>query len=403
MSNVFPIDFETFGVVQLSAKKKDAVGLYNYATHPQTCVLMMGYRLPWEKERRVWCPHEGPMPENVRELLLNPKIKIGAFNSAFERYVLQYVLGITIPPSRFLDSQIGCRVLAIPSSLEEACDVLDVPEHLKKDKRGEELIALFCEPKKNKKRKGQEATTYRNDWNTHPKEWDEFRQYCIQDVAAEEEVSRRMHVIGALPLSPFEQQVWEFDQKVNDRGIPVDVQFVSNALALAERHKEELLEENNRLTGLDNANSGTQFLPWARERGYPLGNLRKEAVEAILKDPDVKLDDLCRKVLSLRVEAGSTSYTKLKKILLNVCPDARLRNQFVYLGSSRCGRWSGNSVQIHNFPRPNKVFEDQKNVIRARELVYTMDYDTLKSEFGSVLLTIKNLLRTVFVANAGNE
>jgi len=79
-----------------------------------------------------------------------------------------------------------------------------------------------------------------------------------------------------------------------------------------------------------------------------------------------------------------------------ICDDDRLRGMFVFLGSSRCGRWSGSSVQIQNLARPDKVFEEMENVFLARELIRGEKYDEIKARFGSVLLVIKNLIRTVF-------
>src|SRR5258708_2176670 len=110
----------------------------------------------------------------------------------------------------------------------------------------------------------------------------------------------------------------------------------------------------------------------------------------------------------MRAEAASTSYQKLGKILEAVSPDGRLRNQFIFMGSSRCGRWSGNAVQLHNMARPALVgktdtcpgydFEDQKVVKEARAMIYAEDYDGIKVKYGSVLLVVKSLIRTVFVA-----
>lgn len=43
-------------------------------------------------------------------------------------------------------------------------------------------------------------------------------------------------------------------------------------------------------------------------------------------------------------------------------------------------------------------FEDQKVVKHARALVYAEDYEGIKTVYGSVLLVVKSLIRTVFVA-----
>jgi len=399
------LDYETRGTAELSGQK--SVGLYNYVRHPDTRVLMLAYKLPDATEVELWQPHLRPMPSALFDALhsaarADSNLYATAFNSPFERDFTRVHLGIEIPPSKWIDSQVGARYLTLPPNLEEVCETLDLPKHLQKNKRGAELIDLFSIPQTRKKKDG--GGTYFNDWTTHPLEWEEFCEYCKQDVVAEEEIARRMELLQAMPLPAFEQRLWVFDQTVNDRGMPVDVDFVSKALRLATRAKEEKLAELNTLTGLANANSTTQLLPWVTERGYEFNTLRKETVEAVLKDPDSKITPECRAVLQGRREASSTSYTKLAAILRQVCKDGRLRNQFIFMGSSRCGRWSGNAVQLHNMARPNGTFEKRKNLEDARALIYAEDYEGLKKRFaekdkpGNVLLIVKNVIRTVFVA-----
>jgi DNA polymerase len=293
--------------------------------------------------------------------------------------------------------------------LETVCYALDLPEGLYKDKRGGELIDLFCVPKKTRKKKGEEQQIYFNDWKSNPNEWAEFGEYCKQDVIAEEEVYRRIEMLEALPLPPFEQKLWIFDQTVNDRGLPVDVDFVQKMLKIAVRAKQESLDAANAITGLENSNSTTQLLPWVRERGYPYNTLNKNFVDAVLKDTEVNITPECRAALKARRESASTSYTKLSAILRQVSNDRRLRYQFIFMGSSRCGRWAGNAVQPHNLARPGVVgktnenpdgynFEDMEVVNDARAMIYREDYDALKAKYKEVLLVVKFLIRTVFVA-----
>jgi DNA polymerase len=163
--------------------------------------------------------------------------------------------------------------------------------------------------------------------------------------------------------------------------MPVDRKFVENAFRIADKDKKRKLELQNQKTGLENANSAQQLLPWLQERGYPLSNLRKQNIELVLKDPEVKMTEECIDVLTARMEASSTSYKKLEAILRNISPDNRLRNQFIYGGSSRCLRWSGNAVQLHNMARPDGTFEDMDNVRKARNYIYEDDYDSLSTAF----------------------
>ena len=111
-----------------------------------------------------------------------------------------------------------------------------------------------------------------------------------------------------------------------------------------------------------------------------------------------------RKVLAARKEASSTTYKKLSAILRQVCEDGRLRNQFVYLGSSKCGRWSSaGGIQFQNMARPDKQFEDNSTQEDVRRLIYLEDYDGIKNKFGSVLLAVKSCIRTVFISPPNKE
>ena len=396
------LDFES-----RSPLSPSEVGLHNYIFSPLTEMLFLWYKIG-DGDYQCWRIWEcGLIPMDLRDALFDEKVMLVAFNSAFERYALKK-LGYDIPASRFIDPQVGGRYLSLPASLEVQGDVLGLPPHLAKNRRGGELIKLFSEKVIKKATKKKPAEEYYNDWNSHPKEWEEFLDYGKQDVMAEGELLRRMRILKAMPLPPFEQKLWLFDQTVNDRGMPVDVGFVKKMYALALRAKAEAKENFEKMTGVANANSPAQIKAWASTQGYPYPSLGKDVVTSALKDPNLKLTDLCRKALTMRAEAASTSYQKLGKILLAVSPDGRLCNQFIFMGSSRCGRWSGNAVQLHNMARPlppDKLngydFEDQKVVKEAREMIYREDYEGIKAKYGSVLLVIKSLIRTVFVAGEG--
>ena len=316
-------DFETSSEAEI----RD-VGLYNYATHPSTRVLMFSYAFVetlFDKPVvKRWEPRGGKisMPSDLMLSIRDSDDQIIAFNSAFERYIFRYVLGIEIPASRFQDPQASARYLSLPASLDDVGRQLGLPYELRKDKRGDDLISLFSIPHTRKKKEG--GGIYFNDWNSHPEQWEQFGEYCDQDVRAELEVARREHMLGAFPLPGREREIWLFDQKVNDRGMPTDRKFVQNLFQIADKNKQEKLEAQNKLTGLENANSATQLLPWVQQRGYPLSSLRKSKIEILLKDTGNELTPECREVLKARMEASSTSYKKLQTMTENLCPDNRI-------------------------------------------------------------------------------
>jgi DNA polymerase len=400
MSIFLHLDFETRSLVEL--RGPTSVGLHNYANHPSTEVLLLAWAYG-EEPVELWQPHLDSMPNRLIRGLDDPQTPLIAFNSAFERYIFQFVLNKTIPASRFHDPQASARYLSLPADLETVGDILGLPEDMKKDKVGDRLINLFSKPSYPKKKKGEpRGEAFFRDWNTDPDDWNLFCEYCKKDVVAEREIARRLEKLEVFPLPERERKVWIFDQKVNDRGIPVNVDFVKKAFDLANREKKEYIQKQNELTGLENSNSNSQMLEWARTQGYTVNSLRKEAVAAALKYNE-NLTPVCREVFAARKAASSTSYKKLSKILQRVSPDGRLRNQFIYMGSSRCGRWSGDAVQPHNMARPDKLFEDKKNLDLARALIGESDYDGIKKQFGSVLLTVKNCLRTAFEVQPGRR
>jgi DNA polymerase len=394
------------------------VGLHRYIWDPATEPLFLWYKVE-KGEYKCVKFYEGDSIRHTDELhnaLLNPDVSLVAFNSSFERYMLQK-LGYEIPASRFIDPQVGGRYLSLPASLDVQCQVLGVPAHLAKDSRGKELIKLFSvkvvvKAKKPTKKNpnGTAEYSYYNDWNSHPAEWAEFLEYGKRDVVAEEELLRRERLLGAMPLPTTEHEYWLLDQKINDRGMPVDREFVRKMYSLALRAKAEAKTSFEAMTGVLNANSPAQIKKWAATQGYPYPSIGKDVVTSALKDPNLQLTDVCRAALKMRREAASTSYQKLGKILDAISADNFLRGQFIFFGSPRCGRWSGNAVQLHNMARPlpikveidgNEIvydFEDQKVVKEARAMIHAEDYDGIKAKYGTVLLVVKNLIRTVFVA-----
>lgn len=218
---------------------------------------------------------------------------------------------------------------------------------------------------------------------------------CRQDVVAERGLLNRMKV---LPLPEQEQKNWCLDQKINETGLPVNLQFVGSARRLAERAKDELEKTLKLKTGLENPNSVEQMLAWAKTQGYPHKSLGKEFVSAAIAGN--KLTALGRECLKLRQESSKTSYTKLEKIQAITSADGMLRHQFAFMGAARTSRWSSyGGIQAHNFPRPIKAVES--NLERAIELIETENYESLAAEFDSVIDVTTSCLRQVFQAPEG--
>jgi DNA polymerase len=408
-------DFETRSFKELRGSA--SCGLHNYLLDPSTEATILAYKIVNLKvdssydnvnlkvgSVKVWFPLWQEMPDDLKNALDDKQCEIVAFNSCFERGVFRDVLGWDLPISRFQDPQASGRYLSLPASLEDQGEILRLPVELQKDKEGKRLLDIFTKPTKIKKT----GEVYFRDWDSDPEDWAKFVEYAKRDVLAEEALSDVLQSLGCFPLPPRERAIWILDQKINDRGIPVDRKFTQSMFNLGERAKKDALDELNKVTGLENANSNTQFLKWAQTQGYSKQTIVKPVVAAELEFND-QLTPLCRKALELRQTASSTSYKKMNAILRLVSPDNRLRNQFVYCGSSKCGRWAGSGFQVQNMARPTQEFEDLETVNEARKMIHQEDYNGIMlrfsskekkeeklKDYGVVLSTIKSCIRTVF-------
>jgi len=259
------LDFETRSRLDIRE-----VGLDNYAQSAE--VLMLAYAFG-DAPPSLWFPHEGPLPDALW-LLARPEVIKVAWNSAFERAIFKHALGIDIPIRQWLDPAARARYALGTASLAQTCDVLGLAEEEGKLASGKKLMRLFSFPVKTKKRLGQF-----NDWTTHPAQWAEFAEYCRRDVVAERAV---LHKLAKFPLPLMERRLWALDQEINERGMPVDMAFVTAARRLVDDERARLMAELTDLTGLENPNSVPQLLGWLKGEGYPLGSLGAKKVEAVL-------------------------------------------------------------------------------------------------------------------------
>ena len=126
---------------------------------------------------------------------------------------------------------------------------------------------------------------------------------------------------------------------MNFAGVPFDIDFAREIKKLADAYS---------------ADAGAVAL-----QKYGIRNLRStQEVQAKLKAQGVHLSSLSKKerggktheILDLRDQATGAAFSKLKTVELRICPDNRLRGEFVGYGA-HTGRWSSRGVQLQNFAR----------------------------------------------------
>ena len=374
------IDFETASRCDLKAR-----GLDNYAKDPSTHVLMLAWACN-DAMPTMWFPHEGPMPEHLEQMLRRSEIHKAAFNVEFEQTILDQVLKIPVDVRCWSDAMIAARYSSIAGNLEFVGKVLGLEEDKTKLAVGKKLVKLFCEPNK------------KNEFNTHethPEEWADFVEYCKRDVIAEREISKKLR---AFALPPIEVQAWHLDQEINRRGIPVDMTFVRNASKIVAQERDTLMKEFLALTGLENPGSVKQLLPWLQEQGYPFGSLGAKWIKKALGNQTGAgfngsvVSAAGYRGLQLRQLLAKASTAKLEALTNFVGPDGMLRNQYVFMGAARTGRWSGRAVQLQNFPRP--TIKDIEGGVKA---ILSGDIEQVR-KFGPVLEVVASCLRSAFRA-----
>ncbi len=349
------LDCETASSVDL---KK--CGIARYAQDVK--LLMIAYAFDSEPPR-LWEPHTGPMPARLLAGLTDPETVKIAWNCNFERTIFRVTLGIDIPLRQMFDVMVFARSLGFPGSLEKVAIGLHLSKEQRKDPRGEALISMFSKPSKVKL--GASAT-YFKDHISHPTEWTEFGLYCERDVVAERAVYDALEKFGS-PLPDSEYRAWVFDQQINNRGVPIDMEFVRNASALSTAASARIKQEMEALTGVRNANSNVQLLQWVNAQGWPQTSMDATHVSAALKQEN--LPPNVRRLFEMKQERAGTAHSKLASAAQRVC-DGRITHSLLYFGG-HVGRWSSSGLQIQNFKKAKydeKELEGWVNAIRAGTL-----------------------------------
>lgn len=376
------IDIETYSSVNLLKS-----GVYAYADAPDFTILLFAYAFDNEEVKIVDTACGEKIPDEIIKALQNKEIIKTAFNANFERTCLKKYLGIDMPPSQWHCTMIQSAELGLPKSLSGVAKVLGLKEQ--KDRTGKACIDYFSKPCKATKSNGGRT---RNLPQHNTEKWEIFKSYCIQDVVVEREIKRKL---DTFPLHPNEQRLWEYDQRITDRGVGVDVNMAKNAIQYSTLHKEKCLELSRKLTGLENPNSVAQLKKWIENRtGNTYESLNKKVVKEILSQSN---DPLLKKVLSLRSELSKTSTKKYEAMVNGVCSDGRIRGILQFYGANRTGRWAGRMVQVQNLPQNH--IEDLE---LARQTVVDGDYEMFELLY-NVPNTLSELIRTAFVPGKGNR
>ena len=321
------VDFETRSACDLKV-----AGVYNYAQDVSTEVLCMSYAFD-DDEVTTWLPSQ-PFPERVR----NHTGLIYAHNAAFERLIFWYVLQVNFKLEQFYCTATQARANCAPGSLEDVGRFAGAS--MKKDHRGAQLIRLLCVP------------PFKNDAALMA----ELFAYCEQDVRAMRSISKALR-----PLSEDELADYHVNERINDRGVLVDVplckaavKFASDELVEIEQIVAEVTEgaitsvrsPKMREWVLERVDDEAKKLMWTGEK-Y---SIDKTVRANLLACDDLPLD--VREVIQCADDLWASSVAKFSRLAgLADLEDHRVRGAFVFAGGSATGRASSYGAQVHNFTR----------------------------------------------------
>ena len=208
------LDYETKSECDLIS-----LGSYNYGQHATTKMLCAAYAFD-DEDVQLWWANE-PAPARLAEYFKTGGL-IYCHNAGFDRLITWYTVcpdyGLAEPAlERWYCTAAQARSNCAPGSLEDVGRFTGAS--MRKDHRGKQLIRLCCIP----------------PFNQDPAILAELGEYAKQDVRAMRAVSKAMR-----PLSANELADYHANERINDRGVLVDVPLCEAAVRYAGAEMNEI-------------------------------------------------------------------------------------------------------------------------------------------------------------------
>ena len=398
MKNV-SIDIETYSDRDLSK-----CGVYKYAESEAFEILLFGYSVDGGPVEVCDISSGEKLPDEILDALVDENVTKWAFNASFERICISYWLKKNYPktfkeygdkedsvggylnPISWRCTLVWSAYLGLPLSLKGVGTVLGLDKQ--KMDEGKDLIRYFCVPCKPTKSNGGRT---RNLPVHAPEKWTTFVEYNKRDVEVEMAIKDKLK---NFPVPEFVWDEYHLDQKINDRGILVDIQFAENAIAFDEKSRAELTEQLGNATAVENPNSVAQIKKWLADNNMVVESLGKKEINALIKQAPENIQE----VLKLRQKLAKSSVKKYQAMENAACKDGRCRGMFMFYGANRTGRWAGRIVQLQNLPQNHLEDLDE-----ARNIVRKGKYEMMDILYDDIPDTLSQLIRTAFIPKPGYQ
>ncbi len=391
MPSCLHLDFETFvGSVDIRE-----VGAYRYANDPSTEILCAAMAfddaepVAWDCTMEPWWA-EVQCGEHLAALR-DPEVLIWCHNAMFEAAICQALLqktfGIPAPSlDRFRCTMSLARRAALPGKLEKLAEVLELGQQ--KDKRGKALIKKFCEmqdAKKPTKKNPAGLPVRRIRPEDEPEAFAELVAYCLQDVRTEQAVARKLAYFN----DAINNANYTLDQKINARGVPVNLAALRHAQKLIDEETAIVSAQFRELCGFE-VTQNAVLLKWANSGPYSFPNLQAETIDIFLEEheEDEDPDEIVRG-LRLKQSIAYVSIKKVKTMLECAGPaDNRLRGLLNHHAATT-GRWTSSLVQLQNLKRPTI----KHSADAYRDICGGISREMLECCYGPVLEVMSSAVR----------
>ena len=320
------------------------------------------------------------MPYDLREFYKRVEQReawFAAWNAGFDKAVWNN--GTPDWPPLEADMIIDVMAQAVASNLPPALE--GASRFIGRDGKhpdGKYLINMFCT------RDGETPFT-------KPAEWETFKLYGRMDVDEMREVWK-----STRPLEWSEWEDYWVSERINERGIAIDLPMVERAARIADLDRKRINEQLTRWTNgqITAVTQTVRIAEWIYDRiedaearfimstefdedksaeDDEAGDLKqvklsinRDNIEKLIVFFDAKReregelsgsDQLIVDILTARQFGGSSSPAKFQK-MIDQNDDGVLKGQYVFNGASQTGRFSSKSVQIHNLTRSSlEAFE----------------------------------------------
>lgn len=360
-------------------------GLLRYAQDPTTEVICMSWAFD-EEDVVVWWASE-PFPHRITQYIKDGGL-ITAQNSQFEAHLFDYVIGNDYDLPEIKREQWRCSMTTLlangyPAGLDAGSKAVGIKYQKQAD--GRRLIKEYCAP------------NFLTAWK--PGDWELMGSYCAYDT----EVMREM-VKTLRDLTDAEWAEFHLNAKINERGIPVDVELCEAVLNYA----GELAADASRvLTEMTDGamTKHTQrkerdawLFPRLEPHHMKLLEVYKKGEKKISLDQDhrdylLECEDLnweARELLEAINSAGSSALMKFG-VAAHTHVAGRVHNTFQFHGA-QTGRFAGRGLQPHNFRRDAYGAEEAEQIIDDIKGDYEVDNPST---------TMARLLRSMITSEQG--